>query len=469
MVYKQLNSALYLTPKLLYVAVNAEYFLFYNLRQTFLTSKEITEGLQSFTLIAMLLSTFVSNMGIAYLADKLQRPKGVLIFCLSISYFLFQILLMPLPRVLTSLVFIVYSMFILSTLPLLDRLVLDYLQKVLDAPASIYGRQRMFGTVTYAIINYFVESLVFPRGTKDSKEGNYSRLSIPYILCTSIAVGLVYLLAPSDRIRNRSSSGSRNPPQISKVLLNPAYMFFLLIILMNGVTRGVMSMYLSSYYKNILNFNDFKPPSSLPKYAQWALDIFYANPMSTCNTFGILLEIVLFFSSKQLLGLFGLYWSFLFSQMAQGLRFYLYTFIKENDPYRFEKCCVIEFLKGVNFGLTHLSGVQLAVLLVPSNLKSTSQMIYTGTFVCLGTVAGVTAGYFLKVDTYEGVQRIFNACALLSLVSIGLIILKYGFIDGKLWGRNAREIPAAPLSKETSHSTLASQDLKKAAVPGSAN
>ncbi|EIJ89763.1 hypothetical protein NEPAR06_1150 [Nematocida parisii] len=463
MVYKKLNSAIFLTPKLLYIAVNIEYFLFYNLRQTFLTTRGVTGTQQTLTLIVMLLSTFFSNMGIAYLADKFQRPKGILIFCLLFSSLLFQILLLPIPSILISAVFVLYSMFILSTLPLLDRLVLDYLQKVLQAPASLYGRQRMFGTLTYALINYFTESIVFGSGGKSSKEGNYSRLCIPYILCASVASGLVLLLAPADRVRNAqsSSSSSRNPPQFSKVLKNPAYMFFLLIILMNGITRGVMSMYLSNYYKNILNFVDFKPPKYLPTYVQWCLQELYANPMSTCSTFGILLEIGLFFCSKPLLNMFGLYWSFLLSQTAQGLRFFLYTFIKVDDPYRFEKCCMIELLKGVNFGLTHLSGVQLATLLVPSNLKSTSQMIYTGTFVCLGTVAGVIAGHFLKIDTYEGVQMVFNGCAYLSLIAIGLIVLKYGFIDGKLWGENRNEVPAPPLSAQTTHSTLASQDLDK--------
>lgn len=465
MVYKHLNSVLYLTPKLLYVAVNTEYFLFYNLRQPFLTSIGIIEGKQSITLILMLLSTFISNMGIAYLADKLQKPKGILMFSLVISAFLFQLLLLPINTVARSAIFIVYSMFILSTLPLLDRIVLEYLQKVLEAPASLYGRQRMFGTLTYSVINYFVESLVFPRGTKDSKVGNYSRLSLPFVLCAGVASGLVYLLAPPDRVRRRSAETRANPPQFSKVLLNPAYMFFLLIILMNGVTRGVMSMYLSSYYKNILNFNDFKAPSSLPVYLRWIVDIFYANPMSTCNTFGIILEILLFFSSAWILGIFGLYWLFLFSQIAQGLRFYLYTFITETDPWRFEKSCLIELLKGVNFGLTHLSGVQLAVLLVPSNLKSTSQMIYAGTFLCLGTVAGVTAGYYLKIDTYNGVQKVFNGCALLSLLAIGLIIVKYGFIDGKLWGPGARSMPEPQLSAQTTHSTIASKDLKEKELP----
>ncbi|KAI5159884.1 hypothetical protein NEAUS03_0674 [Nematocida ausubeli] len=462
MVYKKLNSALFLTPKLLYIAVNIEYFLFYNLRQTFLTTRGVTGTQQTITLIVMLLSTFFSNMGIAYIADKFQRPKGILVFSLLFSAVLFQVLMMPIPSILISVVFVFYCMFILSTLPLLDRIVLDYLQKVLQAPASLYGRQRMFGTLTYCAVNYLTESLVFGSGGKSSKEGNYSRLCIPYILFSGLAGGLIFLLAPADRIRNTStSSSSRNPPQFSKVLKNPAYMFFLLIILMNGITRGVMSMYLSNYYKNILNFADFKPSKSLPIYAQWALQGFYANPMSTCSTFGIVLEIVLFFCSKSLLGFFGLYWSFLLSQMAQGLRFFLYTFITPEDPLRFEKCCFIEVLKGVNFGLTHLSGVQMATLLVPSNLKSTSQMIYTGTFVCLGTVAGVIAGHFLKIDTFEGVQMVFNGCTYLSLLAIGLIILKYGFLDGKLWGRNAERMPDPVLSAQTSHSTLASQDLKK--------
>ncbi|KAH9386243.1 uncharacterized protein NEMAJ01_1139 [Nematocida major] len=463
MVYKQLNSSLFLTPKLLYVAVNVEYFLFYNLRQNFLTSKGVKDGLQTLTLVFMLLSTFFSNMGIAYISDKLQRPKSILMFCLFFSSLLFQVLLLPIPPVCVSIAFIMYSMFILSTLPLLDRIVLEYLQKVMQAPASLYGRQRMFGTLTYCIINYLVEFLVFPRGTKNSQTGNYSSLCIPYIVCAAIAGGLVYLLAPADRVRRTTSSASRtrNPPQFTKVLKNPAYMFFLLIILMNGVTRGVMSMYLSSYYKNILDFNNFKPPTSLPLYMQSALDVFYANPMATCSMFGIILEIAIFFLSKPLLGMFGLYWSFLFSQTAQGLRFVLYTYVTEKDPYRFEKCCAIELLKGVNFGLTHLSGVQLAVLLVPSNLKSTSQMIYTGTFVCLGTVAGVIAGYFLKIDTFEGNQSMFTACALLSLAAVVLIILKYGILDGKLWGRRATEIPQAPISAQTTHTTLSGKDIEK--------
>ncbi|KAI5187010.1 hypothetical protein NEHOM01_1862 [Nematocida homosporus] len=452
MVYKRINSVLYLTPKLMYIVVNLEYFLFYSFRHLFLESRKIGSTMITFTFMAMQFVTFFSNMGVAYFADSIQKPKLVLIGCLLLSALTFQLLFLPLSNLFCCFFFILYSTFILCTVPLLDRIVLEYLQKVMNAPSSIYGRQRVFGTFTYLITNYITEMLVF-----EGNEKRFNRLQIPYLLYAALAAGTVFVLAPRDRVVSRESQ-RRDRPQLSKVLKNKAYLFFLLIILMNGITRGVLTVYLSSYYKTILNFNELTPPKSVPGPLRWiAQTLVYKNPVSTCNTFGVILEIGIFFASKTLLQWFGLYWAFLISQVAQGLRFFCYTKIAPTDPYRFEKACAIEMLKGVNFGLTHLSGVQLAVLLVPSNLKSTSQMIYAGTFVCFGGMLGAFLGFFYKIESIDGAVSMFWAGTVLSMLAVALIIIKYGCIDKKLWGSAAREIPEQMPSSEPSRATLQSE------------
>ncbi|OAG31343.1 hypothetical protein NEDG_01821 [Nematocida displodere] len=464
MVYKKLNTSLYLTPKLMYITVNMEYFIFYNFRHPFLQSRGIKDGLDTLTFVLMQFTTFFSNMAMAFFADRIQRPKAVLIMCLVLSAVAFQGLLLDIPKVMCCGLFILYSTFILSTLPLLDRIVLDYLQKVMNAPSSLYGRQRMFGTFTYFVTNYITESLIYDSDNPENKR--FGMLGPVYMLYAGIASSMVFLLAPADAVRPLSRTQERNRPQIMQALKSGAYLFFLFIILLNGITRGVLTVYLTSYYKGILDFNKLSPPTNLPKSLQWVMNIFYKNPVSTCSTFGVILEICIFFYSKTILGWTGLYWAFLISQVAQGVRFFAYTQLSPTNPYRFELACAIELLKGINFGLTHLSGVQLAVLLVPSNLKSTSQMIYAGTFVCLGGMLGSLIGYFCKIDTEAGALSMFAAGAVLSAAASLLIAVKYGVMDGKLWGPRALEVPEAPLSAQSSEATLKSTGPEKPTAAG---
>jgi len=451
--YKNLNSALYLTPKLLYIVVNMEYFAFYSFRHPFLMSKKVSSTMIVVTFALMQFITFFSNIGMALLADNIQRPKAVLVACLILAACSFQLMFLPGPAILCCAYFILYSTFIYSTVPLLDRIILDYLQRK-NAPSSLYGKQRMFGTFTYFVTNYITEALVYSSAATD--EENFGRLQPLYVFYAILAAGLVFLLAPVDRVR-ATTAQERDPPQIGRVLKNKAYLFFLFIILLNGVTRGMMTVFLTSYYKKILNFNDLSVPSSVPKYVQPLVSVFYKNPVSTCNTFGVILEIAIFFMSQPLLRTFGLYWAFLISQVAQCARFLFYSKLSPSYAYRFEAACGIELLKGVNFGFTHLSAVQLAVLLVPSNLKTTSQMIYAGTFVCLGGMFGSLIGFLYKIDTADGSYSMFISGAALSLIAVLLIVVKYGVVDRRLWGADTR-IPEAPKS-EPSSKQASSSDL----------
>lgn len=460
MVYKRVDSILYLTPKLLYIVVNIEYFMFYSFRQLFLVNKKISQTAVTFTFMVMQLTTFFSNMGIAYFADAIQKPKLVLTGCLLISAILFQTLFLNLPTLLCCLCFIMYSAFILSTIPLLDRIVLDYLQKVMNAPSSMYGRQRMFGTFTYLAVNYFTEILVYGMGGSSSKQEDpkFSRLQIPYLLFAALAAGAVYTLGPQDRRRETGAEASRTRerPQISKVLKNKAYMFFLLIILMNGATRGVLTVYLSAYYKNVIKLSDSTSEKTGGLWG-WISSLIYSNPISTCSAFGVMLEILIFFCSLPIQRALGLYWAFLISQVSQAMRFFFYTTITKDTSYKFERCCLIELLKGVNFGLTHLSGVQLAVKLVPSNLKSTSQMIYAGTFVCMGGMLGSLLGYFYKIQSEEDIKDVVTmfwvGCAV-SFIGAVLVFVKYGMMEGKLWGREEENLPQQVPSAQSSTATL---------------
>lgn len=448
MVYKNLNHTLLLTPKLLYVFINAQYYTFYGLRAIFLTKKlGLGEDAYSWIVGITQLVTFFTNMLIAFVADKSQKPKLIVIGCMFAAASVFQMFYfdtLTLNSVfMYGLIFLLFTTLMSSVQPIFDRIMLDYLKNDLQLPQTLYGRQRLWGTLSYALTNFIVEAALYRKGEDNLDFGSMAVLELGF---AAIAIPMLFYLTPRDRPR---ALGPRESPKIHRLLKEKEYLFFLSVILLNGISRGAMTHYLSLYYKNSLKLETAsKPPAYVPGFLFWAAFPFYKNPIATCSFFGIVLEVAILFISKPLLRNVGLHWPLLLSQFAQCFRFLAYMAISSKTPFKLEVACSIELLKGLNFGLTHISGVQLATRLVPAELKATSQTVYAGTFIGLGAFIGALLGSIFKPSSSRGFVPFFTFNLVCSLLSIVLISVKYGLVDGKL-GRN-REIieEERPVAKE---------------------
>lgn len=438
--FHRINKHLILTPKLLYFFINAQYYTFYNFRSIFLQQGlNIRKGTYGLIVGGAQLITFFTNMLIAFATDKTQKPKLAITLCLIGSAVVFQLFyfnyaIFGSPIVMYSLLFLLFTTLMSSVQPILDKLMLDYLKNYLEVPQTLYGKQRLWGTLSYAITNFIIEAVLYRTGEKNP---DFKSLGFFEILFASIAIPLVFFLAPADR---PGPAATREPPRISKLIRQKEYMFFMAVILLNGITRGTMTNYLTLYYKHGLKLESAAPPSYIPGFLKWAFYPFYKSPVATCSSFGIVLEIVVLFASKSILRKGGLHWPLLLSQILQAFRFIGYLSINEKTAFKLELACCIELLKGMNFGLTHISGVQLATRLVPPELKATSQTFYAGTFIGLGAFIGSLTGVTLDTKESSHFTALFVINLVICLASILMIFVKYGLIDGKL-GSN-REVIA---------------------------
>jgi len=166
-------------------------------------------------------------------------------------------------------------------------------------------------------------------------------------------------------------------------------------------------------------------------------------------------EIVIFFFSESLISSFGLYWPLFFSQVAALVRFFAYYSLSPGNNHVFGLSFLFELLKGVNFGFTHMVGVQLASILCSSEVKATSQMVYNGTFVGLSSmVSGFLFGRVFRNITMDGkgvddsvkdgiYHRFYIINIALTIAAIIAFVIKYGVVDKVLtltpWRPTAEE------------------------------
>ncbi|KAF7702764.1 hypothetical protein CDIK_0393 [Cucumispora dikerogammari] len=234
-----------------------------------------------------------------------------------------------------------------------------------------------------------------------------------------------------DNNKNNINNENNNNP-----LIKSSYIFFTFIILLNGITRSSMTLFLTIYWKETLKLLPKKTTISY-NYINKILNIFTINPIGTCTTFGVLFEILILYFSHKITNFFGFYIPLLLAQLAQLLRFICYYNINVNTKYKLFFCCLFETLKGINFSLTHISAIYLVINLVPKNYKSTSTMIYNGTFTGLSAViAGVFCGFLFNNNISSNNSKDFKMFFLTNIFicsfSIFLFCLKYGY-DGVLF------------------------------------
>ncbi|KCZ76518.1 hypothetical protein H311_02480, partial [Anncaliia algerae PRA109] len=428
-----------LSIKILYLVLSIQFFTLHQFRSIFATEKfNIDKSQLGFWMGLLLFLTFFTNVGIAALNDKFNRPKSLLVVLLVTSCGFFQLFYIDGYTKNQSYIFWIVMFFYLmlnsSIIPIFDKITLENLSKIPGIGAKTYGRQRMWGTIGYLIANFSVEKLAKKKeGEKTVYE--FGKLQFFQIFSTIFATFCTLTLIRSPNTRATTSNVSRG---FMRLLSNMNYLFFILVIFLNGICRASMTTYLSIYQTKILELKAYDV--KIPLYL-YPIKVFNDLPIFTCSFFGVLVEIILFFCSSAVTTIFGLYWPLLIAQFAALLRFFCYYLLPFDHNHVFLYSCVFELLKGVNFGFTHISGVQLATLLCPAEVKATSQMIYYGVFVGVASMfSGIIFGPLFSTGKMEDknlpvsqkvpiFRNFFIFNIVLTLLAIGLFILKYGVSD----------------------------------------
>lgn len=441
----RLNRKYTLAPKALYVAISMQHYTLHKFRPMFAKEMFGIEERELGAVGILLFMTFFTNVFLATMNDRFGRPKAFLVSLLSLSCLFFQLFYVDGYTKGSRVMFWANLFAYLATntpiLALLDKVILDYLSALSDIESRAYGKQRIWGTVGYLISIFAVEGII--RKEKTGNEIDFTNLRYYSLATTLISAALVAMLL--GRSKNDRGASSRDTLSEWKELMrNGEYLFFIFIILLNGFTRAAMTIYLPVYTRYVLGVKPYELPEAWPEWAKAAVGAFNNFPFSTITLFEISLEMGILFYSQAIIRRIGLLWPLLLAQVAQAIRFALYLVLPRTNPHVFVFCCAFEILKGINFGLSHGSGVQLAEKMCPPHLKATSQMIYNGTFTALGSVA---AGLFFRhvFRNCEGLSpedalearvesfRIFFICnVLVAAVSIGLFFFKYEVRDGKL-------------------------------------
>lgn len=440
--------------KMLYFFINMQYYAFYNVRGNFATNQGISKNSFGQLFGVILLLCFFTNSLVATINDKFERPKLLIVTLLVSSCFCFEMFyLIPSGNSIYNKMFfwsimLMYCLFSTGLPALLDRFAIEYLNNDENLDRRSYGRQRLFGTLGYLVVNYIVEYFCRPGTQYDFK---YLSLITPFLTIPAILITLY-------TVKSYESSHSTHEIGNSwkELIKNSEYMFFIFIIFLNGVSRAAMTLYLGIFLQDVLKLQSYDI-SGLAAPLRYILKIFNQNPMSTTSLCGVVLEIIIMFYSSAIISFFGLYWPLLIAQFAQFIRFFGYFSLSPDNSHAFLFACLLETCKGINFGLTHSSAVLIANDLCPPHLKATSQMIYTGTFTGLaaffagqlfGNVFSTTIKKESSKQSLKGFSWFYMINMGITLLCIILFTAKYGIRDGKL--KFGRQQDAQSVKKDKS-------------------
>eukprot|EP00917_Polyrhabdina_sp_WS-2016_P000208 GHVP01000402.1.p1 GENE.GHVP01000402.1~~GHVP01000402.1.p1 ORF type:complete len:498 (-),score=77.76 GHVP01000402.1:1043-2536(-) len=350
-------------------------------------------------------------------------------------------------QVFPSIVFITHSLFNVPMPSLLD----DQALKIILSNGykkENYGPQRCFSTISYLFVTTIFSLFVF-------KEWSYSegKKAIPIVLGSALVYAtLVFVLIPTnkeqtemmDRLEKKEKEKKEQErmsiadeseiqeiqedvQEINKnsLFLNPGFIIFIFIILISGIVRGVMSYYQGTYLTKVAQYSTFEATFG--------------------DIYGSFMEIILFLYGKTILGIFAnLYWMMIGGQIAIAIRtgFYLFVRISPSDeayPPRSNPnkpvlwmFYMAEVLKGLSFGLIHLSGVTIAKDSAAKGQEALAQGVYSGVFANLaGGISSILFKYTAEEKFDDDPRKRFIWTFSLAVATIPVIIMIY-ILRGKI-------------------------------------
>lgn len=463
----KINQKLLLIPKILYLTLSAAFYSFHQFRGQFIIDRfGVEKSTLGFYLSIPQSISFISNIWIGSVNDSSGKQKTLIVTLLLASAVFFQSFFMTDSLLNFWIGYTCYFSLLSATLPLLDKVMLDYVSEIPGMGPKTFGSQRVWSTFGYLITNFIVEHMITVEG---SDKFNYDSMQYFNGFAVTIAAVLLYLFVSN--IPRREAVVTHNYFGAMKPLLrNAEYMYFIFIILLSGISRAFMTNYLGIYHSKVLNITTQEKNFSV----FWPLDYFvekaYEHKQATSTFFGVALEIIVFFNSSYVFNKLGYFWPILLAQIFQLLRFAAYYNLSYENENSFILCCLIEMLKGANYSLIHLSALQLANSFCPPHLRTTSQLVYNGTFVALGTILSgiVFKGFFSEKttevsETYGEFNNAFKWNIILSVVGMVFFVVKYGIVENLLFNSENARRKISKIEEEAKKEEEAENQLEREA------
>ncbi len=465
--FKQINKRFILVPKLLYFSLALFFYSLHQFRTPFILQRYGVKkkSLGNWISMGQLLS-FISNIWIGRINDKSGKQRFILMFLVGMSAFICQLFFFTKNALIFWPLFFVYFSLISAAFPLLDKIVLDYLSS--EASTELYGTQRIWSTFGYLCCNFIVEFLIIDKGDKK----DFTNIMYYNLLMGGIVLVLMYMfihnLPPiSERSSNRSA--------FKKLFKNSEFMYFMVIILLSGIVRASMTLYLSDYMTSVLNLDKkSKEPHFISKLGIFAsiFRFFLKTKVSITSTFGVFLEIVVFFNSKIILEKLGFFMPLFIACIGQLLRFIGYYCLHYKNKNAFAICCLLELIKGLVFGLIQTSATLLVGKFAPKSIKTTALIIFNGTYIALGTVlSGIIFGFIFDknskkpgLESYNEYKNVYIVNILISLLTLAIFFWKYGIRENLIFSKANADAKIKKVEEDRELEELAYEDAEKKSV-----
>ena len=434
---------LLITPKILYLTFSFFFYALHSYRSQFVVQQYgVSKTSFGMYLAIPQLLSFVFGVYIASFNDRAGLQKLILMGVFGSATLLyttfFYIKNFPLFLVIYTLYFCLVSI----TLPLLDKVVLEYLDKTPGVDSSNYGTQRMFTPIGYMILTYLMDVLVT---NKKSSDGSMT-YDFSSLLWYGVITGGIAMITTIFFVENlpRRENVPSNLKSALLLFKNKEYMFFIFLIFLNGITRASMTNYLNVYFDDHYDFNkDDANAADL----NWWQTLHNTKKKAFCGIVGNLVELGVYLISPLILQKLGLLMPIFISQIFQLIRFSGYCLITPGYKNAFELALLLETCKGVNFGLIQCSAVNLANRLCQPSLKSVSQIVYTGSFVAMGSViSGFLFTAILSTQKSKGnvipagpYKLMFFTDLMITLFVMILMGLKYAYSENLLFNKKNLE------------------------------
>lgn len=371
------NDSLLLIPKGNYIIMSFAYYCVYTFRSLFLEfylGDKSKDGLYG---AACALGTFSGGLFWARCADRTGDFTGILILCSVLSSLTFFSMFWLTPWSvglfwISLSAFFVYSFFQASFPSLTDSLTLKSIPD-----KSVYGRQRLFGTVAYGIITSLMNFLCT----------QYGWISVFPAICLLNLLFILYIFcflsnpAPAEKEAGQAvQSSSLGYWYIAR---RKRFVYVMVIVFLVGYVRGIFTVFLSRYQRDVIGATTL---------------------VSTLATnAGIVLEIPVFFWGGQILSSLGVDNSLLmalFLGLCRILGYIMLSFGARSFPGRTilwgTGICALELFKGPIFALTHGAAIKIVLSETPVEVHGRAQALYTVTYNNLSMLFGSLTGQLLN-------------------------------------------------------------------------
>lgn len=395
---------------------------------------------------------YIANTIIGPYAERNKSTKKATIFLSILStliYSIFVVIRMYKERLgnlfTICTVFSAYVIVLSPIFPLYDVLVLHHLSKeykemALAERKEIFTRIRLWASIGHAIsglvISYVYKVLdTTGKSVKEDSSLQFFVLIGVVLACTVIFVGIVYF-SLEEKTDISTMSFKRKMPKVEKeksekehseltalgelaeerppqnLLKDGNFLFLIFVITAIGATRGISSHYLVTYLSVYFGVEFSKVTSILC--------------IRTISEMGIL------YYSKHLLKYFGYYWLLFFSLLSATLRDFNYAFLSKSNPIIF--ATANEVFKGISSSCLIFSAVNIVDELAENNNKALAQTFYSGFYNGISILVSSVLS-LLIIRYFKDFRALFHVSSTIGFICCCIVILKYGFIDKKLYFR----------------------------------